>query len=322
MTSRRAFLGAAAGALVLAGSGLRPAAARGQPRELRIGYQKEGILAVVRQRGTLEARLAKLGGGKVRWVAFPFGPPMLEALGAGSIDLGSVGDTPPVFAQSAGAPIVYVASTPATQNAILVRPDSPVRSVTELAGKTIAIARGSSSHNFTIQALGRAGLAFGAITPAYLGPAEALAAFTRGEVDAWTVWDPYVAMAELDHGARPIAATETDRPGNSFYLANRQFADRHGRLLAAILDELRRTYRWADRHRGRVATLISQITGVDPAAQERTIRRLRIELRPMDDAATAEQQKIADAFHALALIPRPIRVAEAVWRGWATQRRP
>lgn len=313
MTSRRAFLGAAAGALVLAGGGLGPALARGMPREVRIGYQKEGILAVVKQRGVLEARLAKLGVGKVRWVAFPFGPPMLEALGAGSIDIASVGDTPPIFAQSAGAPIVYIACVPATQNAILVRGDSALRSVADLRGRTVAIARGSSSHNFAMQALAKAGLGFADITPVWLGPADAVAALTRREVDAWTVWDPYVAVAERQHGARAIATTPDDRPGNSFYLANRGFAERHGRLLSAILEELRTTYRWADRNRRRVAAAIAEITGVDRAAQERTIGRLRIALKPMDPAVVAEQQEIADAFHALKLIAHPIQVRDAVW---------
>lgn len=313
MTSRRAFLGGAASALLLAGSGgMSPALAR-QPRQVRIGYQKEGILAVVKQRATIEARLAKLGVTRVRWVVFQYGPPMLEALGAGAIDVASVGDTPPVFAQAAGADVVYVAQTPATQNAIVVKANGPVQTVADLEGRRVAIARGSSSHSFAVQALRRGGLSLGDVVPVYLGPAEAVAAFDRGEVDAWTIWDPYFALAELRHGARPIATT-ADHPTRSFYLANRSFAEQQGRLLAAIVDELRATYRWADRNRRRVATLVAQVTGIDRAAQQRTIDRLRIELTAMDAAAIAEQQATADTFRSLGLIERSIVVRDAVWQ--------
>jgi sulfonate transport system substrate-binding protein len=314
MTSRRAFLGAAAGALILPGALLGGAAASGLPAEVRIGYQKEGILAVVKQRATIEARLAQLGAITVRWVEFQYGPPMMEALGAGSIDIGSVGDTPPIFAQAAGAPVVYIAHTQAAQHGILVPANSAVRGVADLKGKTVAIARGSSAHNFTIQALKKAGLAFGDVRPAYLAPAEFVPAFTGGTVDAWAVWDPYFALAELRHGGRAIATSAVDYPSNSFYLANRAFAERQGRVLAAVVDELRLTYVWADQNRAQVAALIAEVTGVELPAQERTVRRLRIELEPIDDAAIAQQQEIADSFAALGLLPRPIVVRDAVWR--------
>ncbi|BBK32719.1 NitT/TauT family transport system substrate-binding protein/sulfonate transport system substrate-binding protein [Stella humosa] len=314
MTSRRAFLGAAAGALVMAGGLSRPASAAGLPGEFRIGYQKEGVLAVVKQRGGLETRLAGLGVPNVRWVEFSFGPPMMEALGSGAIDLASVGDTPPVFAQAAGANVVYVASTPAAENAIVVPAGSPVSSLAELKGRKVAMARGSSSHNFTFQALKKVGLTFDDITPVFLGQAEASQAMGRGEVDAWAIWDPYFALAELRQGARAIATSATHYPSNSFYLASRVFSDRYGALLGTVIDELRLAYVWADQNRAQAATLIAQATGVEPAAQERTLMRLGIELKPMDEAVIAQQQAIADVFHGLGLIARPIVVRDAVWR--------
>ncbi|MGE0716135.1 MAG: PhnD/SsuA/transferrin family substrate-binding protein, partial [Alphaproteobacteria bacterium] len=215
-TSRRAFLGTVAGALIFAGGAARAAGGLGPLNEVRIGYQKEGILAVVKQRGAIEARLAKLGVRKVRWVLFKYGMPMMEALGAGSIDIASVGDTPPVFAQAAGMNVLYVAAAPAAQNAILVAPRSPLRSAADLRGRKVALVRGSSSHNFTIQALKAAGLQFADIVPTFLDPADAERALMRGDVDAWTVWDPYIALAELRHKVRAIATNETIYPSSSF----------------------------------------------------------------------------------------------------------
>ena len=300
---------------VLAVSGVLATGARAQerPAAFRIGYQKGGILAVVKQRRAIEQRLQQVGIADVRWIEFQYGPPLMEALGVGSIDIGSVGDTPPIFAQSAGAAVVYAASTPATNNAILVPAGSPIRTVADLEGKKVAIARGSSSHNFTVQALQRNGLRFADIAPAYLAPADAIAAFSRGSVDAWTVWDPYFALAELRHAARPIATTEKDYASNSFYLANKGFAERHPQVLAAVVDELRRTYAWADANRDAVAALISEVTGVELEAQKRTVDRTIITLKPIDDAVVKQQQAIADTLHALGLIPRPITVRDAVW---------
>lgn len=314
MKSRRLFLSVMAGAVALAGIAAQPAVSAELPKEFRVGFQKGGILAVVKQRGAIESRLAKLGVPNVRWIEFQFGPPMMEALGLGSIDIGSVGDTPPIFAQTAGAAVVYVAYTPATANAILVAENSTIRSVADLKGKKVAIARGSSSHNFTLQALKKNGLAFGDITPAYLSPADAIAAFARGSVDAWTVWDPYFALAELRNKARPIATTAEDYASNSFYLANKNFAVKYGETLAAVVEELQATFAWADKNRDEVATLISEVTGVEIAAQKRTIDRTVIELNPIDDKVIAQQQEIADTFRALELIPRPIVVKDAVWR--------
>ena len=205
--------------------------------EFRVGYQKgAAILVIAKQRQVFEKRLKELGVEHVEWVEFQFGPPLLEALGAGAIDIGLVGDTPPIFAQSAGADLVYVASAPASASAILVPEGSPIQSVADLKGKKVGIAKGSSSQNLTIQALAKHGLSFKDIEPVYLAPADAVAAFTTNQVDARTIWDPYLAIAETLHGARPIATTDEEGLGsNSFYLANRGFAESHPDVLQAAL---------------------------------------------------------------------------------------
>lgn len=310
MTTRRVFLAASISAVALP-KALRAAEA---PKEFRIGYQKGGLFSVAKQQQTFEKRLKPLGVETVKWTEFQFGPPLMEALGLGAIDIGPVGDSPPVFAQAAGANVVYIAATAASQNALLVPANSPVKSVAELKGKKIAIAKGSSSHNLTVQLLKKAGVRYDEITPVYLTPADAAAAFARGSVDAWTIWDPYFAIAELRQKARVLATDGDVKPSHSFYLANRDFANRHPNVVQAVIEEIGKLTEWSAANRDQLAALISQVTGVDLAAQQRAVNRAIIELKPFTPEVIAQQQEIADTFFELGLIPRKIAVREAIWR--------
>lgn len=324
MISKRQFLAGSLGAALALSHGRAgaqdgpkdPAAGSASGlKEFRVGYQKSsGILATARQQQVLEKRLKPLGVETVRWVEFQFGPPLLEALGSGSVDIGTVGDTPPIFAQAAGASLLYVASAPATQSATLVQKDAPITSVAGLKGRKVAIAKGSSSHNFTVQALKRAGLAFTDIEPVYLAPADAAAAFASRRVDAWTIWDPYFAIAQKQHGARAIVTTADEGlASHTFYLANKGVATRAPEVLQAVLDELRGVTRWAARNRDKLAALTAEVTGVDLEAQKIATERYPIELNPVTDKVVRQQQEIADTFFALGLIPRRITVSEIVW---------
>lgn len=310
MTTRRVFLAASISAVALP-KALRAAEA---PKEFRIGYQKGGLFSVAKQQQTFEKRLKPLGVETVKWTEFQFGPPLMEALGLGAIDIGPVGDSPPVFAQAAGANVVYITATAASQNALLVPANSPVKSVAELKGKKIAIAKGSSSHNLTVQLLKKAGVRYDEITPVYLTPADAAAAFARGSVDAWTIWDPYFAIAELRQKARVLATDGDVKPSHSFYLANRDFANRHPNVVQAVIEEIGKLTEWSAANRDQLAALISQVTGVDLAAQQRAVNRAIIELKRFTPEVIAQQQEIADTFFELGLIPRKIAIREAIWR--------
>ena len=195
---------------------------------LRIGYQKYGTLVLLKAKGTLEKRLAEQGV-KVTWTEFPGGPQLLEGLNVGSVDFGVTGETPPVFAQAAGADLLYVAYEPPapTSEAILVPKGSSLTSVADLKGKKVALNKGSNVHYLLVRALEDAGLSINDVTPVYLPPADARAAFERGSVDAWAVWDPYFAIAEKRHNGRVLTTTEGVLDSYSFYLANRDFAARH-----------------------------------------------------------------------------------------------
>ena len=166
---------------------------------VRIGYQKTGTLNLVRLRGTLAPDLALLGA-CAEWIGFPAGPQLLEALNAGAIDFGHTGDAPPILAQSAGAPLVYVAHEPSRSHseAIIVPAGSPLRTIADLKSKRVALNKGSNVHYLLVRALESAGIAYDQVNTVFLSPSDARAAFEGGSVDAWAVWDPYLA------GKRPV----------------------------------------------------------------------------------------------------------------------
>jgi sulfonate transport system substrate-binding protein len=219
MITRRDILG---GALVLAALAISPAHAQDKPAEIRIGTQKGGFISAVRQRHAVEDAFKPLGI-EIKWIDFQFGPPLLEAINVGSVDFGYVGDSPPIFAQAGGARIRYVAVVKSEGNtqAIIVPQDSPIKTLADLKGKRVAFGKGSSAHNLLIAALEKADLSWSDITPAPLAPADATAAFVKGSVDAWSIWDPYLALAELKQKARVIAFGKDVHTANAFFIVPR-----------------------------------------------------------------------------------------------------
>lgn len=294
------------------GSGGAPAGRADAAAELRVGYQKSGVLVIARQQAVLEARLAPLGV-HVTWVEFGAGPPLLEAMSAGSIDLGHTGDAPPIFAQAGGASIVYVAGQPSSNGqGILVPVGSDIRTLADLRGKRVGFTRGSSAHNLVVLALERVGLSYGDIAPVHLSPPDAVAAFARGSIDAWAIWDPFYAIGQ-QRGGRILAEGAALGRTNSFFLANRGFAARHADVIRAAIAGLGDAARWAESHRDRVATALAEVTGVDLAVQTVAANRATFAIGALTEELVANQQAVADRFHRLGLIPRPIAVREAVW---------
>ncbi|MFT8244285.1 aliphatic sulfonate ABC transporter substrate-binding protein [Roseomonas sp. BN140053] len=290
------------------------ARAEDAPRELRIGYQKIGLLVVARQQRLIERRLAARNI-PVRWVEFTAGPPLLEAMAVGSIDFGYAGDAPPIFAQAAGASIAYVAATPPSGDGegILVKEASPIRTLADLRGRKVAFTRGSSAHNMTVAALEKSGLGYADISPVFLSPADAAAAFARDSIDAWTIWDPFFALAQARNRVRVLATGTQIKNSNSFLLANRGFADRFPETLGEVLVALEEAARWASDNRGQVAASLAEVTGVELAAQTVAAERGSFGVLPLSEAVLATQQDSADRFQRLGLIPCAVTVRDAVW---------
>ena len=311
---RREFLKLSLGTAAL--TMLSPVArAEAAPKEIRIGTQKGGFFPSVRQRHSLEDVFQPLGI-EVKWIDFQFGPPLLEAINVGSVDFGYVGDAPPIFAQAAGARIRYAAAVKQNGNtqAIIVPQDSPIKTLADLKGKRIAFGKGSSAHNLLVAALEKAGIAWSEITPAPLAPADATAAFAKGSVDAWSIWDPYLALAELKQNARVIAFDKDVHKPNSFYIVGADFVEKNPALVGRLNTVFASEGIWANQHHEEVAKAQAEATGVDIEAVRRFVDRSIYNVVPLDADVIASQQAVADRFARLGLIPKQINVAEIVWR--------
>ncbi|HYS66644.1 MAG TPA: sulfonate ABC transporter substrate-binding protein [Paraburkholderia sp.] len=280
-------------------------------RSLRIGYQK-GLLSILKGRGTLEKRLAPLGV-RVDWAEFPSGPPQLEALNVGSIDFGDVGEAPPIFAQAAGAPFVYYGQTarrPASE-AVIVPKDSSVTSIAELKGKRIALVKGSNTHFLLVRLLAAARIDYSDVTPVWLSPSDARAALERKAVDAWAIWDPFLAVAQTTAGARIIADGTGLVANRAFYFTSRNYVQKNDDVLRIVLAEIGAVDKWIEANRDKAASEFSQLWGVQREIVEVALGRLKYGTEPVSRETLADQQRIADAFFELKLLPKKINVAQA-----------
>ncbi|SCX67177.1 sulfonate transport system substrate-binding protein [Variovorax sp. EL159] len=310
--SRRTAI-ATLGALGVAGAGTVLAQGSAtRPVTVRLGYQKSStLIAVLKVQGTLEKQLAPLNA-MLSWHEFTSGLPLLEALNLDNLDISAdVADTVPVFAQAAGADLTFVAQeapSPAAQ-AIVVREDSSIRSVADLKGKKIGFAKAAGVHYLLIAALDKAGLSFKDIEPAYLTPADGRAAFEKGAIDAWVVWDPFLSAAQRQPGQSKVRVL-ADGTGiasyQRYYLAGSKFAKARPDVLRVVYAQLEKTGQWVKQNPKEAAVLLAPVWGLDAATIEQVNSRRSYAVRPVVAEGLAEQQRIANAFFAEKLLPRKI----------------
>ncbi|MEG0652371.1 MAG: sulfonate ABC transporter substrate-binding protein [Acinetobacter sp.] len=280
---------------------------------LNIGFQKYGILPIVKAKGELEKNLAAQGV-NVKWVEFPAGPQLLEGLNVGSVVFGEAGEAPPIFAQAANPNLVYVANQPPapTAEALIVQKDSPIQSIQDLKGKRIALNKGSNVHYLLLKLLEANNLTLKDIQPVYLPPSDARAAFEKGAVDAWVIWDPFLAAAEHQIHARVIANGEHLVSNHQFYLADRKFAEGHPDVLKTLVTTLNQTTDWVKTHPDDAAKLLEKPTALELSVLKTSISRMGFGVQPISEKVAKEQQYVADAFFAQKLIPKQLVIADAV----------
>lgn len=295
------------------------AVTQAQADTLRIGYQKYGTLMLLKAKGTLDKRLAEQGV-DVQWTEFPGGPQLLEGLNVGSIDFGVTGETPPVFAQAAGADLLYVAYEPPapTSEAILVPKDSTITSVKDLKGKKVVLNKGSNVHYLLVRALEDAGLKYTDIQTVFLPPADARAAFERGSVDAWVIWDPYQAAAEQQLHARTLRDATGIADNHQFYLATKPFAEKHPKVIETLIEEVRNVGEWAKAHPDEVTQQVAPLLGLPVDITETSVKRQGYGAQFLTPEVVNAQQKIADSFYQLKLIPKPLTIKDVIWTPPAT----
>lgn len=311
--SRRQLLTTSLSAIALgtAGATTSTAWAQSGERVLRIGYQK-GWFSILKGRGTLEKRLTPLGV-KVTWIEFAAGPVQLEALNVGSIDFGDVGEAPPIFAQAAGAPLVYASTTvPHPHNeAVLVPKGSTLQKVTDLKGKKIALNKGSNVHYFLVKLLEKHSLKYTDIQVVFLPPADARAAFERGAVDAWVIWDPFLSSAIKTLDARVLADAKGVANNRQYYFTSRDFASKNADVLKIAIEEVSAIDTWVAKNKAEAVQELSKVLGLDRPIVELYLNNLRYGNVPITPDILAEQQAIADTFFELKLIPKKLNLLHA-----------
>lgn len=283
---------------------------------LNIGFQKYGLLPIVKQRGDLDQAL-KAQGIQVKWVEFPAGPQLLEGLNVGSVVFGESGEAPPIFAQAASPNLVYVANQPAAPNAeaLIVQKNSPIQSIQDLKGKRVALNKGSNVHYLLLKLLEKNQLTLQDIQVVYLPPADARAAFEKGAVDAWVIWDPFFAAAEQQIGARVLATGQNLVSNHQFYLADRKFAEQHPEVLKTVVQQLNQTTEWVKTHQDDAARLLEKPTALDFNILKTSISRMGFGVTPLSPEVIQQQQYVADAFYQQKLIPQPLKIQDAILTG-------
>jgi sulfonate transport system substrate-binding protein len=279
---------------------------------LNIGDQKgTGAEAVLSAAGLLSTLPFH-----VNWSDFTSGPPMLQAMASGSVDIGGVGDAPPVFAASGGEAVEIVGArqTAGDQDAVVVPKNSPITSISQLKGKKIAYGSGSSGNYNLLTVLTKAGLTTKDVTLVNLQPAEALAAFTTGAVDAWDIWPPYVQQVVAQDGARVLATGASYGSPYSFEVASKAAVADPAKAAAikVYLATLDKAYVWAATHPAAWATAWGKASGLPASVMNVAAKVDATTPVPVTSGTVASEQNLVDQFFAAGLIPTKVDISDYI----------
>lgn len=282
--------------------------------KISIGFQKSSLnLLVTREQKLLEQQFPAA---KIEWREFPAGPQMLEALAIGAVDIGAVGNTPPIFAQAADKDLSYAGYEvyPPTSLGIVLAKNSAIKNIRDLKGKRIAVQKGSSAHELLAKVLEKAGLTWQDIQPIWLPPADARAALDKGSVDAWSIWDPYLSAIELTGKVDVLIDGKDFAKTYAYYIANPKFSTAHPQALDKVLYSLNQADTWIVNNQAAAIDLYASSTGLSKEIAKYSIdRRLKPSpVRSVTAETMASQQKIADLFFAEKLIPKQINIQDAI----------
>lgn len=280
---------------------------------LHVGDQKGGSHALLQAAGELNGLKYK-----ITWSQFTSGPPLLEAANAGAIDVGAVGNTPPIFAAAANSKLTAISAGDQSLEgqAVLVPKNSSIQTIQDLKGKKIALAKGSSAHALFLSVLHKAGLGLGDVQAEYLQPADALAAFSSGKVDAWVIWDPFAAQAEAQVGAQRLVSDQGFTTNYNFNVASRTALNDPGKVAALrdFITRYRRALTWTAVHQDQWAQVWSKEVGLPLSVAKVAVARRVTKSVPIDDTVINAEQQLADEFSTAKIIPTQIKFADFVDR--------
>jgi sulfonate transport system substrate-binding protein len=276
---------------------------------LRVGDQKGNSQAVMEAAGVLKDVPYK-----IEWKEFPAAAPLLEALGAGAIDTGLVGDAPFTFAAAASVPVKAIGTIRQSNEglAILVPRDSRIHSFEDLRGKKIATGRGSIGHQLILAALEAKGWSVSDVQIVFLAPSDAKVAYTQGSVDAWSTWEPYVSQEEVLFQSQRLITAEGLTPGLGFQVASPDAIRDKRPQLEDFLRRLTAARAWSLTNVGTYAATWGRLMGIPPAVPLNWLSRARIRVAPIDDGVVTDEQKTIDLYFRAGLIKQKLDAADIV----------
>ncbi|QTD40278.1 aliphatic sulfonate ABC transporter substrate-binding protein [Sporosarcina sp. Te-1] len=289
--------------------------ANASDKVVRIGFQKGNTLNILKESGFLEKKLEPEGY-VVEWKEFVHGGTLLEGLFTGHIDFGHAADGSGINAQAGNKPFVYVgADLPNPEGVgILVHQDSGISSIAELKGKKIGVLKGGNHHYLAILAIKDAGLALDDVEWVYLQDAsQQRTAFETKKIDALATYDPFFAGVEVDLKTVNLTdGKDYGYPNRTFYYANEKFYNEHPELVDLILEATDESDQWANKHKEEVVTLVSKMLGIDEHVIERAVSRREYAVERISDEIIEVQQKQADVYYEIGLIPNEINIRDRV----------
>jgi sulfonate transport system substrate-binding protein len=281
---------------------------------LRVGDQKGNARAVMEAAGVLKDVPYR-----IEWKEFAAAAPLLEALSAGAIETGLVGDAPFTFAAASNVPVKAIAAIRQSQEglAILVPDQSPIRSFEELRGKKIATGRGSIGHQLILAALEAKGWTLNDVQIVFLAPSDAKIAYSQGSVDAWSTWEPYVSQEEVLFGSRRVMTAEGLTAGLSFQVASPQAIRDKREALQDFVRRLAAARAWSLGNAKGYAETWSKLMNIPASVSLNWLARAKIRLALIDDSVVADEQKTIDLYFRSGLISRKLDASDIVDRSFA-----
>ncbi|MCZ2203122.1 aliphatic sulfonate ABC transporter substrate-binding protein [Cylindrospermopsis raciborskii] len=281
-------------------------------KEINLAYQTSGDIVKVKK--VVEPRFQALGV-KVNWIGpFPAGPQLIEAMNAGKVDIGTVGETPPIFSQAAGiTEVIYIAGRVPSRGlgqGVIVRANSPIKKLADIKGKRVAFQRGSNAHYLLAKALKEVGLKISDVKVVGLTPSEARDAFVQDKVEVWVGGDPFLALVEKTIPVRNLRNAARINTLGAFYLGRREFINKNPQLVRIFLEEADKIGEWAENNPKEVAKAFAPELKIDESVLETVARRRTYRLRKLTPAIIAEQQQVADFYFEEKIIPRKINVKD------------
>jgi sulfonate transport system substrate-binding protein len=270
---------------------------------LRVGDQRGGARALLSAAGELKDVPYS-----IEWALFPAASPLLEALGAGAIDIGGVGGAPFAFAYASGSSIKAIhAYRPlgggSRASAIIVVKNAPFRTLADLKGKKLATIRGSAGQDLALRLLERAGMTASDVQWVYLANGESKAALAAGSIDAWSTWGSYVGIAVIENGDRVLADATSLPGGVGFYAASDSAIAGKRPILTDYIQRLTRARIWARKHPRAYASVLARETGIPFKVALFSIESYLGAGIPIDDRVIDEQVEIFERYKRAEIIP-------------------